>query len=128
MTRERTFSEFYGPTRAKHSRILALSADHVFQEKVHKVLLMHTLGLQTRASHAANIFPARLPDSSNGILRRKYCARTRVDRQATYDVLVRAMRGRLSDVEIDRSTNEGRGMSLDQAIDEVTRVTKAPAS
>ena len=48
--------------------------------------------------------------------------------QATRDVLVAALRERLSEAAIDRLKFEGREMTFDQAIDEVLRMTEVPVS
>jgi tetratricopeptide (TPR) repeat protein len=48
--------------------------------------------------------------------------------QATFDVLLRVLRERLSEDAIDRLKAEGREMSIDQAIDEILQVTEEPAS
>jgi len=47
--------------------------------------------------------------------------------QTTRDVLVAALRERLSEAEIDRFKIEGREMTFDQAIDVLLRMTEAPA-
>jgi len=47
--------------------------------------------------------------------------------QATYDVLIRALRDRLTEAAIDRWRTEGRRMTFDQAIDEVLHLIQAPA-